>query len=149
MSISIKLDVEDDCVKENVSCHRLPCKINFNGYSKVSKYFTPYIREDDSENTFTCSLRGYPLQGQEVKVPEGYSGVVLRERKHVDSDEIDLKATAVFKKYLSWNWDRMPLDDEIPKAFQWIDIASVLHEPVTEGDSTKSPQKQKKRKLPE
>lgn len=53
MSLSIKLD--DNCIKEDVSCHMLPCKIKLNGFCKVSKYFTPYIR--DNNNVLTCSLR--------------------------------------------------------------------------------------------
>lgn len=55
MSIKIKLDVEGDCVKENTKCHMLPCNIKLNGFCKVSKYFTPYLRED--KDAITGSLR--------------------------------------------------------------------------------------------
>lgn len=55
MSLKIKLDVDDSCIKADASCHMLPCRIKLNGFCKVSKYFTPYLRE--KEDTLTSSLR--------------------------------------------------------------------------------------------
>ena len=96
-------------------------------------------------------FRGYPLQGQKIAVPDGYAGVILRENKHFDSDDKELKITGTFNEFVAWNWDKEPSrDDKLVKALQWINVASVLHQPVSEYDSkSHSPQKQRKRKLSE
>lgn len=69
----------------------------------------------------------------------------------MSSEERELKATGSFNDFISWNWDKNPSsDDKLKKALQWIDVASVLHKPVSQEQSLKSgksPVKQKKRKF--
>lgn len=100
-----------------------------------------------------CCFRGHPLEGQKIKVPNGYSGFILKENKQWSSDEKELKATGTFKEFVAWNWDKTPSeDDKVVKALDWISVANILHKPVTEDEdskSEKSPQKQRKRKLSE
>ncbi|CAL1293607.1 unnamed protein product [Larinioides sclopetarius] len=144
---SLSLDIPTEKVEEDLTCHLVPCKINYNGSTNVSNYFTPFIREQDGH--LTCSLRGHPLKGQKVKVPDGYVGVVLKENKKFASDDKrDLKKVATFKDFTSWNWDIVPSsDDKLMKALQWIDVASVLHKPVSEYTEDKKEKSQTKRKF--
>ncbi|GFT78500.1 uncharacterized protein NPIL_602411 [Nephila pilipes] len=147
---TIFLDTPIDDFQENATCHFVPCKINYNGSCNVSDYFTPFIREQN--NHLTCSVRGHPLKGQTIKLPDDYTGVVVKENKNLSmsDDKRDLKKSATFKEFTSWNWDIVPSSqDKLVKALQWIHLASVIHKPVTEyGDDKKEGSKsQVKRKF--
>ncbi|GFY61256.1 uncharacterized protein TNIN_403671 [Trichonephila inaurata madagascariensis] len=147
---TISLNIPVDKIQENANCHLLPCKINYSGACNVSNYFTPYIREQG--NHLTCSVRGHPLKGQKIKIPDSYIGVVLKENKNlsISDDKRDLKKVATFKEFTSWNWDIVPSpQDKLVKALQWINLASILHKPVTEyaDDIKESSKSQVKRKF--
>ncbi|GIY66050.1 uncharacterized protein CDAR_454471 [Caerostris darwini] len=145
---SLRLNIPSDKIKENPTCHLVPCKVNYNGSTNVSDYFTPYIREE--ENHLTCSLRGHPLKGQKIKIPKGYIGVVLKdnEKMSLSDSNKDFKKVATFKEFTAWNWDVLPTsEDKLVKAFQWINIASALHKPVSKCTDSKKEKSQVKRKL--
>ena len=56
----------------------LPCTINHNGpITTTSRYWSPSA--NDSDNTKTSYLRGRKLQGRTVKLPAGYTGLVVQK----------------------------------------------------------------------
>ncbi|KAF8783489.1 ribonuclease H2 subunit C-like [Argiope bruennichi] len=144
---SISLGIPAEKVEEDLICHLIPCKINYNGTTNVSDYFTPFIREQDGH--FTSSIRGHPLKGQKVKIPDGYTGVVLKENKKFTSDDKkDLKKFATFKEFTAWNWDIIPSsEDKLIKALEWMDVAFILHKPVSEYTDDKKDKSHIKRKF--
>lgn len=107
---------------KSADCHYLPCKIKTSGDAPVSTYFNPLI-EEVGENK-QCSFRGRPLIGKEIDIPADYVGVVLENNTNTE-----LCATKQFEKFIYWNWDKIPSnDDAIIKMMEWIDIAKAIHQ---------------------
>ena len=90
-----RLTAKDDA-KNDLSMHLLPCRVDYVvegdsgcGSARVSSFFDPVVR--DTNDTVSVSgekvplygatFRGRMLRGVELKVPDGYQGVVLREEK--------------------------------------------------------------------
>ena len=74
-------------------------------------------------------FRGYPLTGQVLSPPEGYTGVVLKEtRPGLNSDEPrTMKAVCQFKNFTFWNWDRKPSRaDKYQQAMDWAAISDLV-----------------------
>ena len=76
-------------------------------------------------------MRGYPLKGEKLSLPEGYTGVVMKEVRSgiADDDENEriFKASGQFKKMTYWNWDRNPSRaDKYQQALDWIDISKSV-----------------------
>lgn len=119
----------------------LPCSIKHNGpVNAESRYWSP-SKEDDG--TSTAYFRGRKLRGRNIKVPEGYQGVVLEktdrslpqdgatiadrlrrmEEEQDDEDmEVDLeKPTEVkmmdpkakFDGIVVWGHEMVPEDDDV------------------------------------
>lgn len=74
-------------------------------------------------------LRGYPLKGSEMKVPEGYTGVVLKDAQAVGEGEGRrmMRGVARFDTFTYWNWDRQPSrSDKYQQALDWLEVADVV-----------------------
>ena len=62
--------------------------------ARVDDYFSPVIREVEEGDHgalgvgFTASFRGRPLQGKVLRIPEGFTGVLLQEKSPMDSMEV-------------------------------------------------------------
>ncbi|XP_044752261.1 ribonuclease H2 subunit C [Coccinella septempunctata] len=114
---------------ENI--HSIPFNIHADCDADVSKYFY-----QSSENELKyASFRGYPLIGKEIKLPEGYKGVVLHEtiRPSVETQDRKFYILHTFNKFTYWNWGKIPSpNDALVQAIDWIDIAEALHSPITE-----------------
>ncbi|CAH2324985.1 ribonuclease H2 subunit C [Pelobates cultripes] len=111
--------------------HLLPCEIQSEGAARVSEYFSPAVR--DGEAGKEVSFRGRVLRGQEVAVPAGFVGVVLKENHKPCSDEEDrcLTVRSTFNSFTQWNLETPPSEDDIlVMSMQWPKIASVIHAPV-------------------
>lgn len=77
----------------------------------------------------TARLRGFPLKGSRMKVPEGYSGVVLKEAQAVEAGDGGrvVRGVARFDTFTFWNWDRQPSrSDKYQQALDWLEVASVV-----------------------
>ncbi|KAJ3662316.1 hypothetical protein Zmor_006671 [Zophobas morio] len=119
---------------DDAKVQSIPFKISADCDAKVSKYFESSIKFED-DKSLKASFRGYPLRGQSMSLPTGYVGVVLHESIVPTSDTEDRKFHVInkFKTLRYWNWDKNTgKNDKIVQALEWIDIAEVLHSPITE-----------------
>ncbi|MGH0151055.1 UNVERIFIED_CONTAM: hypothetical protein FKN15_053428 [Acipenser sinensis] len=108
--------------------HLLPCEIEHNGPASVGRYFSPAVKETKSE--MIVSFRGRGLKGQEVSVPQGYSGMVLKEdHKPVSEDEDrSLRVRSTFSTLTCWNLETPPSsDDGVVMTMNWPVIAEAIH----------------------
>ncbi|XP_033853445.3 ribonuclease H2 subunit C isoform X1 [Acipenser ruthenus] len=113
------------------SVHLLPCEIEHDGPANVGRYFSPAVKETKSE--MIVSFRGRGLKGQEVSVPQGYSGMVLKEdHKPVSEDEDrSLRVRSTFSTLTCWNLETPPSsDDGVVMAMNWPVIAEAIHAPI-------------------
>ncbi|XP_034934120.1 ribonuclease H2 subunit C [Chelonus insularis] len=139
--MSLRLHIKKEHIEgeKNSTVHSIPCKIHSNGPANVSTYFTPYIRPTVNDH-FDASFRGYPLHGKMIKVPKGYKGIVLYERKKPINPESrrNLNSTESFTEFTFWNYDKLPTkNDPFEASLDWIDIAEALHSPIEDSISTK------------
>lgn len=75
------------------------------------------------------ALRGYPLKGIEVKLPDNLRGIVLRENEklQIDGAERDLKFGGKFDKFTYWNYDKNPSEnDAYKKAMHWLKVSEAV-----------------------
>ncbi|XP_038264259.1 ribonuclease H2 subunit C isoform X2 [Dermochelys coriacea] len=111
--------------------HLLPCEVEHNGSAPVDRYFTPAIRQGLQEKS--VSFRGRSLKGQEVMVPQGYVGLVLKEdqRPCTEEEERTVRLKSTFGALTVWNLERAPsADDGLLLALSWPGIAEAIHAPV-------------------
>ncbi|XP_043408422.1 ribonuclease H2 subunit C isoform X2 [Chelonia mydas] len=111
--------------------HLLPCEVEHNGSAPVDRYFTPAIRQGSQEKS--VSFRGRSLKGQEVMVPQGYVGLVLKEdqRPCTEEEERTVRLKSTFGALTVWNLERAPsADDGLLLALSWPGIAEAIHAPV-------------------
>lgn len=111
--------------------HLMPCQIQRQGAAKVNEFFSPAIREAPEGKE--VSFRGRVLRGQEVAVPAGYLGIVLKEDHKPCSEEEDrcLNVRSTFQSFTQWNLETPPsADDVLVMSLAWPKIASAIHAPV-------------------
>ncbi|XP_029021066.1 ribonuclease H2 subunit C [Betta splendens] len=116
---------------QGVPVHLMPCEIEHNGPAEVSQYFTATTKDHKHEKT--VSFRGRGLKGQEIRCPEGYTGLVLKEISKPGSDQEDrtVKVSSVFDKLTYWNLETPPnSDDTVVLAMDWPKMAEAIHGPV-------------------
>ncbi|KAL3271731.1 hypothetical protein HHI36_022201 [Cryptolaemus montrouzieri] len=131
MAIHIQNNIRTNYEVRN-QLHSIPCKIHADCDAPVSKFFIPSINKD---GVMKASFRGYPLIGTEVKIPEGYRGVVLHEtvRPATETEERKFYIINSFDKFNYWNWGKAASkNDSLIKAMEWIEIAEALHTPIQE-----------------
>lgn len=151
---------EPSVVENQQSIHLLPCKIhphkptaadNSTITGTVDRYFHPYtkpklsntvlstnnIADKDVDTTlWHASLRGKPLTGVELGMPNGYVGLLCNRvcSKAENSNSMvlgDLVANdscgGVLKQLIYWNWDRMPSrEDPLLSAFDWVHVSEAI-----------------------
>lgn len=134
-------------VKQQI--HLLPCKIRPRTSTKksqtfsapVDKYFRPYTIADDvaekndsviGGKLWHASLRGKPLTGVQLGMPDGYVGLFCRKTDETDQEgNADLIADqsnrCVTQQLMYWNWDRVPTrEDPLLAALDWVHISEAL-----------------------
>lgn len=77
----------------------------------------------------TNSLRGYPLRGIEMKLPENQQGVIFRENEKLQTEDNDrvLKFGGKFNKFIYWNYDRNPSEnDAYKKALHFRKVSEAV-----------------------
>merc|ERR1712039_510554 len=92
---------------------------------KIGTYFTKFIRKSGEKGCLEASLRGRPLEGEILKLPEGYEAAVIQA---AGSDGNTFREVKRVKQLTYWNYDKVPSDsDQFKKAVQWLKIADVMH----------------------
>ncbi|XP_071800525.1 ribonuclease H2 subunit C-like [Asterias amurensis] len=108
--------------------HLLGCNIEHTGDARVSNFFKTTVHKN--ENEMTATFRGRALCGQELDVPTGYTGFVLKEHQKPFMEEEDrtLQAVHQFDKFSYWNLEKTPsANDAVVKAMMWPEIAAAIH----------------------
>ncbi|XP_023304182.2 ribonuclease H2 subunit C [Lucilia cuprina] len=148
--MSITLEINNKQLNSNdnqLNLHYLPAKIQGDGPANVEKYFNPYTHKD--QGILSNALRGYPLQGEILKVPEGFKGLVVQETRKPLDEEADrlLRIKGSFEEFTYWNYDKIPsVADGYKQALQILRLAEELAEPCTEEDVLKEMEEYKKAK---
>ncbi|CZR63243.1 uncharacterized protein PAC_13140 [Phialocephala subalpina] len=131
----------------------LPCRINHNGPVDASKrYWNPTQTSDGKTAAY---FRGKKLYGKEVKVPEGYRGVVLSSTdrilpKPAQTSEDDegaeeepevkiVEEQSDFDSIMVWGHEAVPEDaaDPYVKGMdEWIAFSEQIHSYKPKNSST-------------
>lgn len=118
MSEEVKIQLSKD--KPQVLVQSLPCKIHYNGNAKVKEYFETTIEKKDGE--LTANLRGRPLRGVEINLPEGINGYILND---------NWKTIKNFKTIQNWVLDKDPKDELVMNGIlNWMELSDVIHKPI-------------------
>lgn len=75
------------------------------------------------------SLRGFPLNGCQFKVPSEYRGVVFREDQRPLDENVDrtFKVDGIFDEFTYWNYDKLPSNnDKLKQALDWNTFAQAV-----------------------
>lgn len=148
-----KNGLESNAVENHQAMHLLPCMIHplekdVNDdqtlVAPVDRYFHPYTKPEttaaahsaDGQNdnadaaVWHASLRGKPLTGVKLSMPEGYSGLLCKKVKNndeTDHDEDLISDGDVIKQFMYWNWDRIPTrEDPLLAAFDWVRVSEAM-----------------------
>ncbi|XP_039957040.1 uncharacterized protein LOC126755215 [Bactrocera neohumeralis] len=133
--MSISLKVRGDAESRNLEVHYLPAKINGDGSTDVSKYFSSYTRVGQG-NLLTNAIRGFPLNGEIVKIPTTHSSYVLQETEFSNTEKSrNIYVTGSFSNFYYWNYDKIPSNgDAYKQALYLFNISKEFSEPVSETD---------------
>ncbi|XP_074087156.1 ribonuclease H2 subunit C [Macrotis lagotis] len=114
--------------------HLLPCEIRHNGPAAVERFFSPAIRPGPAGPV--VSFRGRSLHGEEVPLPSGYAGLVLREEdKAQGSEDRTVMVVGTFDSFSLWGLETSPGPEaRIRGALSWPSLAAAIHGPVAEDD---------------
>ncbi len=114
----------------------IPASVDFNGKEEVDVYFTNFIRTKTDGAGLEATLRGRPLDGEALRLPDGHEAVVMQavggggisEDGHEDSQR-SYRAVKKTTEITYWNYDKAPSDDDqFKKALHWMKLAKVMHE---------------------
>lgn len=147
------------------SLHLLPCKIHrpitINGVgdrrqtftAPVDRYFNPYTKgllaagantmpatgsgsvSPTSGETWHASLRGKPLTGVQLDMPDGYVGLLCHSvsqnvggKTGLGDPAVDLVADGdVTRQFMYWNWDLVPTrNDPLLAALDWLLVSDAM-----------------------
>jgi len=137
------LAISKSSAADTTSINILPCRINHDGPTKVTKrYWQP---RTEADNTRTAHFRGRRLRGRVVKVPGQYQGLVLKASDRTiiepvlpaeDDDEPELREpvkvveeVSTFNEMTIWGHDQIPASDDplIKGVEEWISFAEAIH----------------------
>lgn len=75
------------------------------------------------------ALRGYPLDGCRMKVPDKMQGIVYQEPQQSLDENAKrfFRAKGIFSEFTYWNYDKEPSNnDALKQALDWNDFANVV-----------------------
>ncbi|XP_059574543.1 ribonuclease H2 subunit C [Alligator mississippiensis] len=113
--------------------HLLPCALRHDGPAPVGRYFTPAVRQ--GARLKSVSFRGRRLLGQDLPVPTGYVGLVLKEDEKPCSEDEErrVRVKSTFTALTAWTREQAPsADDALQGALGWPHIAQAIHAPVAD-----------------
>lgn len=83
---------------------------------------------------FINALRGFPLRGAELKLPDNLQGVVFRENEQLQIEDAQriLKFHGKFDKFMYWNYDKNPSEnDPYRKVIHWMKVADAVSHKIS------------------
>lgn len=108
----------------------MPFSAKYDGETEIKERFSQFTEENPAKQCLENSVRGYPLEGVRLAVPEGYTGIIVEtppQGLNPDEEKIG-RVTSSFKDFTYWNYDRVPGGaDNYQQAVQWIAVAAALH----------------------
>ncbi|XP_078671785.1 ribonuclease H2 subunit C-like [Branchiostoma floridae x Branchiostoma belcheri] len=132
MSVEVDLSGVSGETAAAAKLHLLPCEVEHTGPAQVARFFTPGVR-DSGQGALQASFRGRELRGENVTLPDGYTGLVLKEKHKAVSDEEArvFHAAQKFQEFTYWNMETPPSkNDGLQKALHWLEISKAIHSPV-------------------
>lgn len=73
------------------------------------------------------SLRGYPLKGITVKLPDSLQGVLFSEGEKLQINDREMKFGGKFSELTYWNYDKNPTqNDAYQKALHWMKVSNAV-----------------------
>jgi len=130
--------------RSSVDCNLLPCQIKHTGAADASQKHWEVTTEENGSKT--AYFRGRKLVGKDVKLPEGYSGLVIENTDEVvpsaapvDEDENDTEkevetkvfnGVASFEKITIWGHESVGDEDGngvLKGINEWMGLASKIH----------------------
>ncbi|KAK8773432.1 hypothetical protein V5799_012037 [Amblyomma americanum] len=118
---------------EDVDVHFFACDINYRGKADLDAYFVVNVRPIEGEpGHYKGCLRGRPLRGRRLALPDGYSGIVARKAATESSDTKELYVTCRFDNMIAWNWSSPMSEEKYRQMNEWIAVAQALHAPCDE-----------------
>jgi len=115
--------------ENGASIQYLPCSIDFTGTSDIEERFSKFTEKDDDTEILSNSIRGFPLQGKILSVPENYKGIIVESGKSgLTKQDKSARVTSCFEQMTYWNYDRAPSQaDAWQQALEWTKVAEALH----------------------
>lgn len=115
--------------KPNVMPHLLYCSINKNApldeiQFDVSGYFYSNAGTNSNTNQREVSFRGRLLTGQEISLPENYSGVVFEAS---DQPANTYSQSSEFNSVNVWSLKERNDCSSFAKTLEWCEIAETIH----------------------
>ncbi|CAA94705.1 ribonuclease H2 complex subunit Rnh203 [Schizosaccharomyces pombe] len=116
----------------------LPCHISYDGPAPVFEYFHDKIQiSNNTHSKTTVCLRGRELNGEELDLPENYTGQVVLCDDGLENDETSEKEipestwciNSTFEKVMLWNRDNMRSSEKDQwkrGVLEWIQFASKV-----------------------
>lgn len=119
---------------QKVTLHLLPCKIHACGETQsstaaVDRYFRPYAGDEAGGESalWRASIRGKPLTGVGLDMPDGYVGVLCDKSPAADADLVASGDDAIARRLMYWNWDRVPTrEDPLLSALDWVRVSDAI-----------------------
>ena len=71
---------------------------------KIGTYFTKFIQKNEEKGCLEASLRGRPLEGEILQLPEGYEAAVIQA---VGSDGDTFREVKRVQQVTYWNYDKV------------------------------------------
>lgn len=143
--MSISLKVRGDIKRNNLEVHYLPAKINGDGRTDVSNYFSSYTLVDQS-SLLANAIRGFPLNGEVVKVPTTHNSYVLQETDLPNNKKFrNIYVTGTFNNFYYWNYDKIPSNgDAYKQALHLLNISKEFSELVSDTEIQNEMDKRRK-----
>ena len=122
-----KMTLENPVSANNIQY--IPCHINYTGETQINDRFIKFTSENLNKGSLGNSLRGFPLDGKTVTLPEGFTGLVVESGKTgLTKQKKSARVNSGFKKMRVWNYDKVPGNlDSWQQALNWTKVANVLH----------------------
>ena len=75
--MSTSISASEEVMKTSLSpdhVQYVPCSIDFTGTTQIQERFNNFTDKDEETGVLKNSIRGYPLEGKVVKLPERFKG---------------------------------------------------------------------------